>query len=481
MRPIGKTLDVLKICAPTRALALALVAALLPLASACPEDPREAQRERPVATIDGEVKIRPTTLLARLSRRGTPRIRGEQTRLVLARQALDGLIEEALLMRAATAANVTLPDDAIDREIQRSAAGYPAGDFAQMLHSEQLTASAYREAVRRRLTIEAYLKAQVREQARVTPEEIEAKYREEIAQETPKEEVLVRQVFVKTREEATHILGEIRARRITLEEAARRYSTAPESENGGALDWFARGEMPEVFDAAFDLEVGNVSEVVASDYGFHLFELIARRAPDAQVPLSVVRDRIAAEIRRSKETKAIKAIVEKLRADANVVVDDRVLASTTAKLPAPPPEVDGGPSDAIAAPPPAPLTPPEDGDDKTDATAVPIVNPPAAPPAQTPPPKAAPVPSKPAVVAPKPVAPKPVSPKPAAPEAVAPKPAAPKPVAPKPVEGKPAAPAPAPAKPAAPKPAPAEKPAPKPPAAEPAKAVPAPAAKKDQE
>jgi peptidyl-prolyl cis-trans isomerase C len=54
-------------------------------------------------------------------------------------------------------------------------------------------------------------------------------------------------------------------------EAAKQNSDCPSSAQGGDLGSFSRGMMvPEFEDAAFALEVGSTSDVVETDFGYHL-------------------------------------------------------------------------------------------------------------------------------------------------------------------------------------------------------------------
>ena len=67
------------------------------------------------------------------------------------------------------------------------------------------------------------------------------------------------------------IKAEIESGEISFEDAAKKYSTCPSKEQGGNLGAFSKGMMvPEFEKAAFELEIGTVSEPVKTQFGYHL-------------------------------------------------------------------------------------------------------------------------------------------------------------------------------------------------------------------
>ena len=79
---------------------------------------------------------------------------------------------------------------------------------------------------------------------------------------------------------ANEILAQIKAGDVTFEDAARANSTCPSKDQGGDLGTFGRGQMvPEFEEATFAMNVGDVSEPVKTQFGYHLIKLEAKNEP----------------------------------------------------------------------------------------------------------------------------------------------------------------------------------------------------------
>ncbi|OLA76366.1 MAG: peptidylprolyl isomerase [Candidatus Melainabacteria bacterium 35_41] len=90
-------------------------------------------------------------------------------------------------------------------------------------------------------------------------------------------EVRASHILVKTEDEAKSLLEEIRAGK-SFAEAAEEVSLCPSGQNGGDLGFFGRGMMVKPFeDAAFAMEnIGEVSEPVQTQFGWHLIQLTGK-------------------------------------------------------------------------------------------------------------------------------------------------------------------------------------------------------------
>lgn len=91
------------------------------------------------------------------------------------------------------------------------------------------------------------------------------------------EEVKASHILVKTKEEADKLREEIVAGK-PFEETAKEYSLCPSGREGGDLGYFGHNMMVAEFDhAAFELNIGELSQPVNTDFGWHLILVTDKR------------------------------------------------------------------------------------------------------------------------------------------------------------------------------------------------------------
>jgi peptidyl-prolyl cis-trans isomerase C len=119
---------------------------------------------------------------------------------------------------------------------------------------------------------------------------------------------------------AEAMLHEIRANPALFGERARKHSNCPSGANGGNLGQLQRGEtLPEFEKALFgdDVSIGILPKLVTTRHGFHIVS-VDQRIEGKQLPYDLVRDDVAAELRRRSEARALSQYVRVLAGNADI-------------------------------------------------------------------------------------------------------------------------------------------------------------------
>ena len=304
----------------------ALLAFVLVL-TGCPQQQKPSQDPAVVATVNGEVlrRVDFERLLAREAQamegngpRTPEQVEPYKTAL------LETLVERALLLQAAAAAGVTVTTEEVDRRVLALSSEYPAGTFDAALAKSQTSRAALTRSTREQLTNEKLLSQEVHARVAVTEVQISRYYEEHQADFQEVEQVHAQQIVVKGLDEAKRVQAQLWQGK-KFQDLARRYSLSPDARVGGDLGFFARGTMPPAFDeVVFKLSVGGTSEVVSTEYGFHLFRVLEKK-PARKQEFIEVRAKIEDRLLQSLRAEAQKAYVAALRAKATIVINDESL------------------------------------------------------------------------------------------------------------------------------------------------------------
>lgn len=223
-------------------------------------------------------------------------------------------------LRAAVTGWISVPDEDVDREFRRrhekvqlQLVVFAADKFRQSVTvSDAELASAfaadrekYRIPEKRRIRYLLVDLQALREKVQVSPDEVQRYYEDNQGQYISPEQVHAAHILFKTegkdeaavRRTAEAVLAKAKAG-ADFAALARQYSDDEATKDrGGDLDYFGRGAMvPEFEEVAFSLPPGTLSDLVKTQYGFHIIKVLEKR-PAVTRSLDEVRAQIEDQIK----------------------------------------------------------------------------------------------------------------------------------------------------------------------------------------
>jgi hypothetical protein len=128
--------------------------------------------------------------------------------------------------------------------------------------------------------------------------------------------VTIRQIVLADEKTAKKVRAQ--ARSYNFAKLAKEHSITPEgAEKGGLIGPFSKNELPAVFNAAFQLRVGQISGIQKSAYGFHIMSLIKKESKGLR-KLAEVRGEITAKLKKRRMSKYYGKLLESALAAVKV-------------------------------------------------------------------------------------------------------------------------------------------------------------------
>lgn len=184
------------------------------------------------------------------------------------------------------------------------------------------------EAARKKIIIAKLIEIEVDRKITMEPDEA-LKFYESHRDEfmTP---VLLRasHILVATEEEAKAVKKELQGG-ADFEELARSRSLDNTSIRGGDVGFFQKGQLiPGFEEAAFNLRKGEISNVVKTQFGFHVIKLTDRAEPSLR-DFKLVKGIVEKQIRNEKRAKLFKEFIQKTKGNIKVEIDQQALEALT--------------------------------------------------------------------------------------------------------------------------------------------------------
>ncbi len=132
------------------------------------------------------------------------------------------------------------------------------------------------------------------------------------------EEVELYQILVKDREKAIEIRGSLINAPSKFEEIANKESISPEAKDNGLMGNFEKGTLPqEMEDVVFSLNLNEISPIVESPYGFHIFK-VKRKKKGRQLYFEATKEEIKERILSEKLRRAYRDLLDAIKKEVQI-------------------------------------------------------------------------------------------------------------------------------------------------------------------
>lgn len=139
-----------------------------------------------------------------------------------------------------------------------------------------------------------------------------------------KEQVYLYNILVETEEVAQDILEKLKAGGDFIE-LAKEKSTGPSAAQGGDLGYVSKGELiPEIENVIFALEIGNISDIIKSEYGFHILKVTDKK-PEVLKTFEEVKEEIVQTLLSTKQKEAFDNLLEEIKSQVTIEINEEAL------------------------------------------------------------------------------------------------------------------------------------------------------------
>jgi peptidyl-prolyl cis-trans isomerase D len=291
---------------------------------------RELQQNPTIASLrkpDGSLDMERYTQLA-ASQGLTPQGFEARVRKDLSLRQVEGAITSTAMASIAQS-NVALNAFFERREVQ--IANFLPADYKAQVNPTQAELEAYYQANQKQFQAPESASIEyvtldldsVKKSIAVNEEELKSYYEQNVARLSGKEERRASHILInapkdmpaaeraKAKEKAMALLEQVRKSPDTFADVARKNSQdAGSAPSGGDLDFFGRGAMVKPFeDAAFAMKKGDISDLVESDFGFHIIKVVDIKAPK-QKSYEELKSTIEADLRNQQAQRKYAEIAE---------------------------------------------------------------------------------------------------------------------------------------------------------------------------
>ncbi len=296
--------------------------------------PMPAQLPEILARVNGETvtKAEFESAVRNVEARAGGPIPPEQRDGVL-RDLLNQIVGLKLLSQEAKARNLAIPDAEVDARIGEIQKQFPSeAVFKQMLQQRQLTVEKLRADARQDLAVSKLIENAIADKIGVTPEQVTKFHQENPDRFNQPERVRASHILIafpqnadaaaktQARAKAEQVLKDVKGGKDFAALAKQNSQDPGSAANGGDLGYFQQGQMVGPFnDVAFKLAPGATSDLVETQFGYHIIRVVEKQ-PARAVPLDEVRGEVVQFLQNQNRQQQTEVFVNSLKAKGKVEI-----------------------------------------------------------------------------------------------------------------------------------------------------------------
>lgn len=174
------------------------------------------------------------------------------------------------------------------------------------------------------ILVQALIQREILDKVAVNDEEVSEYYEQNKGSFTEKEQIHLYNILLESEEDAQDILEQLKAGG-DFSEIAKEKSTGPSAAQGGDLGYLTKGTViPEIEEVVFALELEELSEVVKTDFGFHILK-ITEKKPETVKTLEEVKEEIIQTLLPTKQKEAFENLLEELKGKVEIEINEEAL------------------------------------------------------------------------------------------------------------------------------------------------------------
>lgn len=248
------------------------------------------------------------------------------------RSVLDQLITYSVLKQEAAARKIAVSDADVDAQVAQMQKQFPSeAEFTKALAARNTTVAQLKADARVDMAINKVMEAELASTTAATDADAQDFYTKNPDKFKQGETVRASHILVEAKEgvdEATKKVARAKIDGILKRAKAGEDFAALAKENsadgsaaqGGDLGFFPRGQMVPAFDqAAFALKPGEISDVVATQFGYHIIKLTEKKEA-AMIPLETVKPRVLEFLTNQKKQQRVDSFVDEIKKRAKIEV-----------------------------------------------------------------------------------------------------------------------------------------------------------------